>query len=544
MEDRGSASAFRALHEEEAARAAGFGRTLAILCAVGLGFIPFLSRVRWLTTLMASGLVLLGIVSTWVSLRARNPARYDKSVFRFFGVIAVCVSVIVTYYSGVFSTSAVVVTLGISFFGLGDDKRFAVVACCVAAVAYALVASLISLGVVPDLGLFTAEGIPAASRIFVIFIVPAVFILTLWQARLSRRATYDAVVRLDEALRLAYQREAQLAEANQNLDRALQIGAGQQGRYTGALVGQWVLGDLVGRGAFGEVYAAENGETGTRAAVKLLHPHARAEEELVRRFLREAEALARIESPNIVGIYGAGETADHAPYLAMDLLEGHTLDWHLRRRGRLEVREVVSMVGQIAAGLHAAHEAGIVHRDIKPQNLFLTEPKDGAGVWKLLDFGVAKLGGSGDTLTEGAIVGTPGYMAPEQASGHATDRRSDVFSLAAVTYRAATGNPPFAGSGTPQVLLNVVVRTPVRPAQLAPELPADVERVLAIGLAKEPRDRFATVEAFALALSAAVRGELTGAERRRADALIEANPWGTATPYHEAMDDGVQTARF
>ena len=138
-----------------------------------------------------------------------------------------------------------------------------------------------------------------------------------------------------------------------------------------------------------------------------------------------------------------------------------------------------------------------------------------------------------DTLTEGAIVGTPGYMAPEQAAGRATDRRSDVFSLAAVTYRAATGNPPFPGSGTPQVLLNVLVRRPMRPAQLAPELPA-----------KEPRDRFATAEAFALALAAAVRSELTAAERRRADALIEANPWGTATPYHEALDDGLQTARL
>jgi hypothetical protein len=335
-----SPSAFRALHDEEAARAAAFGRTIAILCAVGLGFLPFLIRIPWLTAAMATGLVALGAVSTWVSVRARDPERYDRRVFRIFGLTAAVVSVVITYYSGIFSTAAVVVTLGISFFGLGDDRRFALVASLFATGAYGLLAALVALGVLPDLGLYTSPDIPVAWRVFVIVIVPATYVLTLWQARLSRRATYDAVVRLDEALRLAYQREAQLEEANLQADRALQLAAGQHGRYTGALVGGWVLGDLVGRGAFGEVYSAENGVSGARAAVKLLNAHARADEELVRRFVREAQALARIRAPNIVEIFDAGETEDHAPYLAMELLEGHTLDWHLRRRGRLPKAEV------------------------------------------------------------------------------------------------------------------------------------------------------------------------------------------------------------
>src|SRR5439155_13924929 len=136
--------------------------------------------------------------------------------------------------------------------------------------------------------------------------------------------------------------------------------------------------------------------------------------------------------------------------------------------------ELVELVRQIAAGLSAAHRAGVVHRDLKPANLFLVE-KPGDDTWKILDFGVAKLRGSTGTLTQRAIIGTPGYMSPEQAQGREVDPRSDVFSLGAVLYRALTGRPAFSGPDLPQILFDIVYRCPTRPSEIVASLPRDVD---------------------------------------------------------------------
>jgi len=149
----------------------------------------------------------------------------------------------------------------------------------------------------------------------------------------------------------------------------------------------------------------------------------------------------------------------------------------------------------------------------------------GARTWKILDFGVSKSGGSG-TLTKGHVIGTPAYMAPEQARGEDVDHRADVYSLAAILYRSVSGHPSFTGKDVPSMLYDVVYRVPTQPSILT-TLPGDVDRVLAIGLAKEPRDRFASAEELARWFGLAIQGELDPEQRRRADEVIAKYPWGT-----------------
>jgi serine/threonine-protein kinase len=220
-----------------------------------------------------------------------------------------------------------------------------------------------------------------------------------------------------------------------------------------------------------------------------------------------------------------GTTAGEIPFLAMERLRGNDLAHHLRRKRRLGLAQMVEMSRQIGLALRAAREHGIVHRDLKPHNLFLAEQEGGgAPTWKVLDFGVSKVGRSG-TLTRGHVVGTPGYMAPEQAKGDDVDYRADLYSLGAIVYRCLTGHPPFTGKDVPSTLYDVVYKMPTRPGALA-ELPPDVDRVLAIAMAKSPDDRFTDGAELADALVAASTSTLPEGLRVRADELIARHAWG------------------
>ena len=186
---------------------------------------------------------------------------------------------------------------------------------------------------------------------------------------------------------------------------------------------------------------------------------------------------------------------------------------------------MLTLVDHVADALTEAAAAEIVHRDLKPQNLFAaTDGASSEPVWKVLDFGVSKLERSG-TLTHGHIVGTPGYMAPEQARGGDVGPVADVFSLAVIAYRSLTGRPAFSGRELPRVLFDVCYTQPMQPSKLLP-LPDDVERVLALGLAKDPNERIATAAQLAVGLRAAFEGGLDATFRRRADALLARAPWG------------------
>ena len=521
-------TAVRALHAEEAARASGFGRAVAILSACGVlaqPLFPF-SSVVWINRMMVVTLGALFCVGIWVWRRARDERHYTRATFRVFGSVGVVGVLVIQYAAGVFSPTPVLVTLGVAFFALGNDERFAAALSICAAASYFVVAGLVTFGFLPDVGLFPALSAPLPGRLFMVVMVPAVFLVTLWQARLSRAATLAAIQRSNDAILLVRQREAQLDEANQNLDLALHAAAGKRGRYTDSVVGKYLLAEIVGRGAMGEIYAASHVETGDAAAVKLLQASALQDPHLLQRFLREVKIAARLRSPNVVTVYDVGEADDGAPFIAMELLQGTDLSALLRQQHQLDLPAVLDLVDGVARGLAAAHAASIVHRDLKPQNIFLSERAGAKATWKILDFGVSKLDDTTGTLTRHAVVGTPGYMAPEQARGSDADARSDIFGLGAVTYRALTGQPPFSGSDTPQVLFEIVYRSPMRPSELVRSLHPDVELALVLALAKGAEDRFGGALEFAAALRSAAAGGLDPALRARGASVLAAQPWG------------------
>jgi eukaryotic-like serine/threonine-protein kinase len=186
------------------------------------------------------------------------------------------------------------------------------------------------------------------------------------------------------------------------------------------------------------------------------------------------------------------------------------------------LRHVLQMLRQVGAGLDAAWAAGVVHRDLKPRNLFLA--RIGVQeVWKILDFGVARLAGE-ETLTVDQIVGTPNYMSPEQANGEPVTVKSDLFALGIIAYRTLTGRPAFEGETTAEILYKVVHTMPLRPTAVAP-LPPDMDLVLAIALAKSPEDRFSSASELVQALDDAARGRLDASLQRRAESVLRASPW-------------------
>jgi serine/threonine-protein kinase len=279
----------------------------------------------------------------------------------------------------------------------------------------------------------------------------------------------------------------------------------------------------------GEVYEAVRIGSGEPAAVKLLSRNVLSNPERVHRFIREAKIAAAFDTPHVVRVLEVGEPDAPVPFIAMELLRGEDLAQTLRRRRRLSLEEMLRLIQQVAAGLDVAHAAGVVHRDLKPQNIFLHGALGGDLVWKVLDFGVSRLGSTAGTLTQGQAIGTPGYMAPEQARGRPVDRRADVFALAVIAYRALTGRPPFGGRDVPQILHNVVYTVPPRPSELV-ALDPQVDLALAIALAKRREDRFDTAGELARELAAAAQGGLSDELVSRGERLTSRAPWGASLP--------------
>lgn len=526
--DPASPGADVSLRRQDATRAQGFARVVVVLCVVGVAALLWLGGDPWLRGIFAASLVALGVTAVRTWLLARQPLDYGSRAARLFGFTGAAASIVATVYLGVLSPAPVLLVLGVSFVAMSDDLVVAFGVPAVAAGGYVLVAALIASGALPDAGLVRVASVDAPLRALVIAVVPLVLLLGVWQARVTRRAMLDALSRATAATREMRAREAQLDEANRDLD--LLMAAGRAGPYTGLTAGRYVIRHLLARGAMGEVYAATHSDSGDDAAIKVLQPSMLGDEQLVARFLREGQAASRLMQTHVVTIYEVGTLGSNgAPYIAMELLRGHDLGWHLRQRGALPLDEVVSLAEQVGRALEAARLAGIVHRDLKPQNIFLAQQHAAAPAWKILDFGVSRLAGTSGTLTMDHIVGTPGYMSPEQAAGREASHRSDVFSFGSVVYRALTGQPAFTGPDTPQILYQVVYRNPTRPSQLAPGLPTDVDMVLAIALAKDESERFASALEMTEALRDAAKSALGPAHRVHAQTLLAALPWGTAS---------------
>ncbi|HMG53387.1 MAG TPA: serine/threonine-protein kinase [Kofleriaceae bacterium] len=478
-------------------------------------------HVAKVVVLIGSVAAALGAVVAFAIIR--DPATYDPRKLIAPALPIVFGSMSGVYYWGAGSPVAAMLVYGIYFFSLGADRRVTTTIYGLVAVIHGALGIGIMTGVLADHGVVQIDQLRTREQLAIFFIIEALYFVAYYTARVSQRVTLDAMSKLEQAVRGNAQRDALLAEARAELDRALKIGG--PGRFTDQVVGSFRLGVLIGRGGIGEVYEAHAVTDRREAAVKLLHPGTLAETVHVQRFLREAHIASRLDCPHVVRVLEVGTTAGELPFLAMERLRGTDLAHQLRRQRRLALPPTKALVDQVAIGLEAARVAGIVHRDLKPHNVFFAED-GGLRRWKILDFGVSKAGGSG-TLTQGHVVGTPAYMAPEQARGEDVDHRADVYSLAAIIFRAITGHPVFTGKDVPSTLYDVVYRVPTRPSLLA-ELPADVDRVLAVGLAKDPRERFGFALELARWFSAAVGQGLDLDQRRRADDLIARYPWGAA----------------
>ena len=275
----------------------------------------------------------------------------------------------------------------------------------------------------------------------------------------------------------------------------------------GTKLGEYEVKSLLGSGGMGEVYRARDSRLGRDVAIKVLPAFLSADSERLRRFEQEARAAAALNHPNILAVHQMG-TYGGAPYLVSELLEGETLREPMKR-GRLSVRRAIDYGVQIARGLAAAHEKGIVHRDLKPENLFVT--KDGRV--KILDFGLAKLTQpqsssehSALTFTEGTeagvVMGTVGYMSPEQVRGQGADHRADIFAFGAILYEMLAGKRAFQKPTSPETMTAILNEDPPGISQVAPNLPPALQRVVHRCLEKNPEQRFQSASDLAFALDA------------------------------------------
>jgi hypothetical protein len=273
----------------------------------------------------------------------------------------------------------------------------------------------------------------------------------------------------------------------------------------GDLLGsKYRLVQRIGAGGMGQVWLADHEALDREVAVKLIAP-AEPSPVALRRFEREARLAGRLRSPHVAQLYDFG-LHDGQPYLVMERLEGEDLHRRLER-GPLSLEEVARLVDGVAMALAEAHEHGIIHRDIKPANVFFT--RAGAReVVKVLDFGIAVSAGTAAALTgEGAIIGTPQYMSPEQSQGQPVDARSDLWSLAVVAYEALTGVQPFEGGNDWEALAAIAKRPVPPPSTLVAGLPEAVDEFFRRALRRQPSRRFPTALTFTTCFAAAARGD-------------------------------------
>jgi serine/threonine protein kinase len=288
--------------------------------------------------------------------------------------------------------------------------------------------------------------------------------------------------------------------------------------------------EQLGRGATGVVYRIEHVRMGKIAAMKLLHSSLSTDPALTRRFHNEAEAISRLNHPNIVQVFDFGQ-ADDTLYIVMEYLHGLNLGAILERDGPLPLSRCVPILVQVCDALTEAHSLGIIHRDLKPENIQISRTHSGRDVVKVVDFGLAKMvqpGSEPGQTGKGKLVGTPYYMSPEQIRGHDLDQRCDIYGLGAVAYRLLTGAPPFDAETPMGVLTKHVTEPPIAPSERSPtlEIPREIDEVLLRTMAKRREKRFPAADAFKEALlraanQAASRGAAPAADPDNMPVLIE-----------------------
>jgi YVTN family beta-propeller protein len=282
---------------------------------------------------------------------------------------------------------------------------------------------------------------------------------------------------------------------------------------TGSDFAGYRIESVIGRGGMGVVYLATHERLERRVALKLIAPERAADEAFRRRFLRESKLAASIEHPHAVPVYEADAADDGTVFIAMRYVEGTDLGALLETESWLDPPRAARLLGQIAEALDQAHRRGLVHRDVKPANVLIGEVGDEEWAY-LTDFGATKPSAGTDLTGTGEWLGTLGYASPEQIQGQAVDARSDVYSLGCVMFEALTGQPPYERGDHVAKLFAHVNDPPPTVTELAPDLPAELDRVIARALAKTPSERFPSAGDLARAASAAIAGEaITTAER-------------------------------
>ena len=293
----------------------------------------------------------------------------------------------------------------------------------------------------------------------------------------------------------------------------------------GAVVGEYQITHLLGEGGMGVVYAGTHPEIGKQVAIKVLAPHAAQFPDLIRRFKEEARAVNKIRHPNIIDIFAFNQLPDGRHYFVMEYLEGESLTARLER-GPMDFAEMRRLLGQICSALEAAHEAGVVHRDLKPDNIWVaTQPKSESRI-KLLDFGIAKLNDLTNVKATqaGVPMGTPHYMPPEQGMGRAVDHRADIYALGVILYQIFAGALPFDGLTAHEIVLKHVTETPAPPSSHRPIVLGAMERIILDCLEKEPDRRPATVHELSERIDAAFAAETGARARARGATMIPRLP--------------------
>lgn len=273
----------------------------------------------------------------------------------------------------------------------------------------------------------------------------------------------------------------------------------QQQKIGGLLGGKYRIVRFLAAGGMGAVYEAQHVVVKRRFAVKLLHPELALARESLARFQREAQAAGTLENENVIATVDFGIAPDGSPYLVMEYREGESLRDLLERERRLPLGRAADLVLQACRGVHAAHRAGIIHRDLNPQNLLVCRRDDGTDLVKVLDFGIAKLEAvdSAETRT-GSILGTPAYLSPEQARGEkSVDHRADIYGLGTLLYEVLAGQKPHPGDSHNAILHHICTQPASPLASLRPDLPPALVATVERALHSEPKARQASAEALA-----------------------------------------------
>lgn len=326
---------------------------------------------------------------------------------------------------------------------------------------------------------------------------------------LDRRAPPDDLARVERHLAGCARCSAVVSSAELSsstlLDRDAQDECTEKGRppagweggedqdaLLGQLVGEYRVEELIGLGGMGVVYRGRHPIIGREVAIKVLRPELAAGPDYTQSMLREALAATEIDHRGIVNVFAFGELSDGRQYMVMEHLRGEPLSQFIRREAPLEPARLVWMLDQILEALGAAHASGVVHRDLKPSNLFLHQPRQGPGAVKLLDFGLARRSRSASNTGDGAVVGTPRYISPEQVRGVRADARADLYSLGVIAFELATGRRPFEPADVAGLLAAHLRVAPPRASTLRPELPPALDQLIARLLEKNPDQRFQT----------------------------------------------------